>query len=397
MAKTPASLSLLKGGSKTPPATPEPEKETQMAEQATVAPEPEVEDEEVDLSTMDGPAIDALVKKHGISVPKNWSKMSVENKRGWLEENAGGDETPDEASAETPAATPVETKAEPEAATTETPAAAPAKTAKVTKTTKNTAVAKNTAKSGEVSQKGDDALNDIVHEIETLKEKQARSLVGELSEQADVTFFRLGGVLSVILKNGWWTPYASFREFVEKEHGLHYRKATYWVGIYNDLIESNVPWDKVSSLGWTKLKEIASIITPENVDEWVKIAKTQNTISLIETVKKHKASGAQGQLSGDGSAPAMVTKTFKVTDDQKATVDNALAKAREETSTTSDAVALEYIAADYLSNVSMVQKLRTMGFDAAVEKLSEAFPELNMEISVTDATEGGEGDGAEAA
>ena len=139
-------------------------------------------------------------------------------------------------------------------------------------------------------------LADLVHEIENMKEKQALELVGTLAEQTEVTFFKLGGVLSVIQANGWFAPYNSFREFVEKKHGIHYRKAVYWTDIYNKLAEAKVPWDKVKYIGWTKLKEIAGVITTDNVDEWVKIAKENNTISLIETVKAHLNSDKQVAL-----------------------------------------------------------------------------------------------------
>jgi len=115
-----------------------------------------------------------------------------------------------------------------------------------------------------------DVLQDLVREIENMKEKQTRDLIATLTEQTEVAFFKLGGVLSLVQANGWYQPYGSFREFVEKEHGLHYRKATYWIEIYNRLSNSGVPWAKVSKLGWTKLKEIARVLTAENVVEWVR-------------------------------------------------------------------------------------------------------------------------------
>lgn len=58
----------------------------------------------------------------------------------------------------------------------------------------------------------------------------------------------------------------------------------YWVGIYNDLAESGVSWEKVKEFGWTKLKEIAGVLTQDNVDEWVDIAKQQTTLQLMQTV-----------------------------------------------------------------------------------------------------------------
>ena len=139
-------------------------------------------------------------------------------------------------------------------------------------------------------------------------------------------------MLSVIQANGWFAPYNSFREFVEKKHGIHYRKAVYWTDIYNKLAEAKVPWDKVKYIGWTKLKEIAGVITTENVDEWVKVAKENNTISLIETVKAHLNSDKQVAIE-DQTKKNVTTRSFKVHEDQKATIDTALAKAKEQSGT----------------------------------------------------------------
>ena len=103
-----------------------------------------------------------------------------------------------------------------------------------------------------------------------------------------------------------------FKEFVENVHGLHYRKATYWIEIYNRLSNSGVPWSKVNKIGWTKLKEIAKVLTKDNVDEWVKIASEQNTITLIDTVKNAMAKDAPKALE-DQVSKAVTTMTSRST------------------------------------------------------------------------------------
>ena len=51
--------------------------------------------------------------------------------------------------------------------------------------------------------------------------------------------------------------------------GSQGRKARYLISIYDNLVTKMIPWEKVSHLGWTKLKDLAPVLTPENVDEWV--------------------------------------------------------------------------------------------------------------------------------
>lgn len=388
MAKQSASLALLKGGAKEAVSD---ELDKSAAPEAAAEAEATEEEVEVDIDPMNAEQITALVTENQIETPAGWAKMSLAKKKSWLKEQfeapaegeeATAEEEVKEAAVEEAAAalaekpgeeTNVEEKSETVA---EAEAAKPAKKGK----TKSKSVA-TTDKALEGEIVGSDTITDLVHTIENMGETEARDLVGTLAEETEATFFKLGGVLSVIQANGWFTPYASFREFVEKEHGLHYRKAVYWVGIYNSLAESKVPWGKVAGLGWTKLKEIAAVLTPDNVDEWVKIAGGQTTLQLIETVKASLQKDAPKQLA-DQTSKTVTTKTFKVHDEQKATIDAALAKAKDEGGTQVDTVALEYICSDYLGSATLGSKLKAMGIEKAVELLEKAFPEATINVEV---------------
>lgn len=236
-----------------------------------------------------------------------------------------------------------------------------------------------------------DQLTDIVFQIENLKEKEAKTLVGQLADSADFTFFKLGGVLSKIQSDGWYAPHASLREYIENEHGLNYRRAMYWISIYDALVAAKVPWDKVKTLGWTKLKEISGILTPENVDEWVKKAEGQTVLQLIETVNSAKKSGDPAQITDGTSSTPVSTKTFKVHEDQKSTIDAAITKAKQESGTESDGAALEFICLDYVGQAEkkmplpkpvLVQQVQALGLDAACELLGEAFPDETINITI---------------
>ncbi len=360
--------------------------------QAEAAPETAqaAADDKIEIQKMTGTQLDALVKEHSLEVPETWAKMKVQEKKDYLEKKYGDGaqaeaDTPAEtAAAETPA---TETKAEAEVE--QAPAQEVAVTSGKKKTTGKAAVK---ALQGEIV--APDMIEDMAHEIENLKEKEARGLVGSLSEHVEVTFFKLGGVLSVISANGWYEPYASFRDFVEKEHEINYRRAMYWVGIYNHLTAAKIPWDKVKAVKWTKLKEIAELLTPENVDEWVEIAMNQNIETLIQTVKNLKAkqlANASGgnpdaQIEAAAESKPIITKAFKLFEDQKKDVDAALAKAKETSGTSSDAVALEYIALEFLGSKAklppLADQLKKAGVQAAIAALSEAFPDSNFNIEL---------------
>ena len=387
---TTASLSLLKKGNK-----------AALNDELTKAPvvvDTVVETEEntvVDITKMSEVEIDAMVAEQGIETPADWAGLNLKGKVTWLEATFGASDESTGAEVKAAAAADAGTTQELAAAhailagspTTETvktaqeiiadEAKAASTKTKGKKKAKGTAVEASTTKSGEIV--GPDVLADIVHEIENLKEPEALAQIGLLTEQTEMTFFRLGGILSLVQSNAWYAPYATFRAFVETEHGMGYHKATYFIQIYNCLVESGVPWEKVKSVGWTKLKEIAKVINNDNVDEWVKIATAQTTINLIDTVKKHVASGAPVAIE-DQSSKTVTTKTFKVHEDQKLTIEAAINKAKEATGTAVDTAALEFICLDYMGGMSMKDKLMKLGLEAAANLLQDAFP--NADISV---------------
>jgi hypothetical protein len=411
-----ASLDLLTGAKKSAV-------DAELAKGAAGEPENEASTEEdvvdVDVDALDGPQLDALVKSNAIEVPKAWAKWGEDKKREWLKAQFGDDEeagetqgavkatSTDGAITDTPEVVEAYENADIVAASNLSPTAladAAKETAALNEDQKGSAEASKSGKKKSSAKKKDlalapkegevldpDVIQDAVHIIENLKKEPALKLIQDLIEQGDVTEFKLGGVLSLVQANGWYAPYASFREFVEKEHGLHYRKATYLIEIYNRLGQSGVPWSKVKSIGWTKLKEIAKVLTVENVDEWVQIASNSNTLTLIDTVKAHLSKDApKGEQ--EQASKTVTTKTFKVHEDQKATIEAALAKARDQGKTSVDTVALELICMDYLGGVTIDQKLKAMGLEAAANALAKAFPDANIDVGLPEL-----GDDAEAA
>lgn len=389
-----ASLSLLKGGNKKAAVDNELEKEPTPAPEPETAVSAEDGDEEgvsIDIDEFDNEQLDALVAEHEIVTPPEWSSWDADEKKGWLKSQFEVDDEADQAEApaeEAKAPAPAPKAEEPKAE--EAPVKKPAKkktTAKAKEPSTVVAKAETAAKPVQGEIVDADQLVDLVHTIENLNEKDARAQVKALIDSTEENFFKLGGVLSVIQTNNWYQPYGSFREYVEGEHGMQYRRAVYWTDIYNRLVEAKVPWSKVKDIGWTKLKEIASVLTTENVDEWVEIAKGQTTLQLIETVKSAKnKNNAPAQLEG-GEAKTVTTKTFKVHEGQKATIELALEKAREASNTTVDTVALENICLDYLGGQTLAQRLSSAGLEKALEALDKAFPEVNFAVEMPDAAE----------
>ena len=251
----------------------------------------------VDVDNMSAEELDALINDQGITPPAEWTSWDVVDKRKWLNTTFGDTPTEKELKDEAASKKVAASEAEKPAEDTGTASASAKSNVGGVQTkpkgkakSKSKAVATSDVKTGEIV--GENPLLDMVHDIENTKEQDAVAEIAKLMEETEVRSFRIGGLLSLVQANGWYQPFASFREFVETKYGIGYRKAIYWIEIYNRLSNSGIPWEKVKDLGWTKLQIIAVVLTPENVEEWVSVAKSQNTVTLIETVKNAKAKNA---------------------------------------------------------------------------------------------------------
>jgi hypothetical protein len=239
-----------------------------------------------------------------------------------------------------------------------------------------------------------DLIVETAKEINALDRETAFEIVPSLIESVDFSYFKLGGVLSAIQDNDWWNDDSpNFRSFIEDNFGLHYRKAMYLIKIYDGLVDAEIPWYKVSKLGWTKLKELADILTLENVDEWVEKANNMTTLNLQAAVKAFKQ--IEAGISLDGTTPpdssGVSTITFKVHPDQKETINEAIEQAMEDSDTEFKGVALEAICLNFLAGGSTKEAPKPLSLQGTMEKYSveqvlEAFevcfPNVNLTAEI---------------
>ena len=219
--------------------------------------------------------------------------------------------------------------------------------------------------------------------------------------------------MASMMTNGWSGQYDNFKDYAEQKLGIGYRKAAYCANIYSKLVESGIAWEKVKGIGWTKLMTLLPVITNENADQWVADIQAGDltVLQLQSMVKEAQAPST----TGEANTASVSTLTFKAHDDQKATIKEAIAKAKEVSGTSVDTVALEYIAMDYLGNAegksaiasgaalavseeaptvaelvqmfsdsddSIVELFTTKGWEHILGLVEKAFPNLEMNVTV---------------
>ncbi|ATS92308.1 hypothetical protein DLP05_067 [Stenotrophomonas phage vB_SmaS_DLP_5] len=230
----------------------------------------------------------------------------------------------------------------------------------------------------------DDLFVSIAQEIEGLSKTKALNLADKLNENIEVDYFRLGGVLKVIYENTWFEGHESFGAFVADKFGFAERKAKYLMEIYDHLVTKQIPFEKVSGLGWTKLKDLARHLTLENVDEWVAKALPL-TVSELQALLKGSNGDAEGTTKVTSDEQ---TLKFKFKNDQVETVTSALNKAKAEVNTTYDTVALEAICTGYLggsvgiaaTGASLEEQMKSAGAKGVLELFDQLFPSVEITI-----------------
>lgn len=89
------------------------------------------------------------------------------------------------------------------------------------------------------------------------------------------------------LYKGW--GFTSFQSYVREELNFEIRKANYLVGISDVMIRKlNVPIDKLDKIGWTKAKELVSVIDEENKDDLMKDAEVLTVDEVKDKVRVMK-------------------------------------------------------------------------------------------------------------
>jgi len=228
-------------------------------------------------------------------------------------------------------------------------------------------------------------IADLAAEIETSSKTKALNALDSLAENIEANYFKMGGYLVVVSNNSWFEGYESFDAFVAEKFGFKARKAHYLMDIYKNLVDKQIPWEKVEHLGWTKLKELADILTLENLDEWVAKAEML-TVDQLRAAIKAKPEGEGAIKTTDD---IVKLGPFKVKPDQAETITHALAKAKGEVQTEFDTVALENICSLYLSgNMGVIATsdpettIASIGWEKTLEIFDKLFPEINITVGL---------------
>ena len=194
--------------------------------------------------------------------------------------------------------------------------------------------------------------------------QEIRNKIQEIKIKLQEGFFDLGPLLHEVWKEKYWQEwgYHSWQEAVEKEVGISYRVAQYLISIWVwCAYKKNSPelYNKLKEIGWTKAKELAGFITPENADEWIKRAKESTAIKLAMDVRTLAKPPAQGEE--ESREPLSRYLTVKLSDSMYQNVLLAIQRAGELIGSDEDKAIghkIDLICSDFLATNSFMSSGR---------------------------------------
>jgi len=213
--------------------------------------------------------------------------------------------------------------------------------------------------------------------------KAAKSLVDKIGQD----FWTLGGILSFIRRNKSYKTITDeggellydgklgFAKYAENELQLAYRKAMYYIEIYEAFAPLGIDESRLLAIGWSKAKELSNVVDKKNVNKWLDKAEEMGREDLQAEIKTSMVKAGE---KGTGSVlpPEQRTKmtkfTFKLFEDQGNVALEALSQAKEAVDG-DDNAAFAHIASEWLSLNSG---------DASTIPIDEAFKLLENRYSL---------------
>lgn len=184
--------------------------------------------------------------------------------------------------------------------------------------------------------------------------------------------------------------YDTFSDYAELELGLQKRRAERLRQIWAHMevrLEGRMSAAlkrRIYALGWSKVREIAPLLTPENAEKWIEEAESCSVVALqqktktfrqrLDELRMRKIREAEGdvlepttedfseeekllnQAEFDPHAMYVKAKTFAWGMEQHETVEHALARAKDITGSDSSSHNMSLICLDFLATNSFLKK-----------------------------------------
>jgi len=211
-----------------------------------------------------------------------------------------------------------------------------------------------------MTKKKDEGEMDVTDAVEIdgkkYKDGDVRRMIIDQVGKANASNREIARLLAPVYQRSLWARWGfkNFEEYCGADLGLHYRKAIYFVNIWLWYAE-NVTRDDVTDavwneIGWSKAKELVGIITDENADHWIQLARDFSFTQFAEECKRYLRLQKDGDGGSSGSTDEFKSMSFKLTADQKENVEEALKLAGGLSESEKKGHNLDLMATNFIAN-----------------------------------------------
>lgn len=203
------------------------------------------------------------------------------------------------------------------------------------------------------------------------RQRNVRKELLEVSKDIESGYVKMSELLSEAYHRDYHTTWGfdSFEDYADKELDVDYRKARYLIDIWDKIKDLALPKARIAKLGWTKMKEIAAVITKKNAMKLLDQAEKMTSRELVESVKIMKKTGGRESIP---QAPSVLKLTITMGESEHQIVMEALDAAKKLCNSDNQALALEMICQDWLSEKGA--KPTATHLEDHIKYLEKSFP-----------------------
>lgn len=119
-------------------------------------------------------------------------------------------------------------------------------------------------------------------------------LAVQLRDVADGCAYLQGALLVRLQHDGLWRRVPgceelTWTEFVEDKLALGSRRERYLRVVYERSLALGITAEEVEAVGWTKLREVLTVATRENIGQWLRVARTEPSARIAQRVRRARA------------------------------------------------------------------------------------------------------------
>jgi hypothetical protein len=202
----------------------------------------------------------------------------------------------------------------------------------------------------------------------TKRSQEVRKKIRDTIEAVEADHMALAALLAEAYNKRYWEEWGfeDFKVYCADELDVQWRKAYYFVDIWNKVEEYNLDVKEVKAIGWTKMKEIATVMTKRNYKGLMTKAKKMSAKDFIDEIKIMRA-----KQKGKDPRPVTTTIQLKANEDEAKTILEAISEAKKLTESGNDTVALEMICSDWLEDKGAVPEATPL--ESKISFLEKAY------------------------